>query len=196
MNSPDKKIYLALGDSMSIDEYTGVVGGGAVSQFFQSLGSSWRLRDHAFDGCLIRQVPTRYQGDLLTLTIGGNDAIERMNDILAHGADGLLADHWKLLQALRETNPRACIIVGNVYRPLMPLPDIALTRLDELNRGIRENVARIDGLLADIYGAFKGHEEQFLCQQIEPALQGATVIANLFRSRFQEHRTRTLGSDK
>ena len=32
--SKDGRLYLALGDSMSIDLYTGVRGGGAVSQFY------------------------------------------------------------------------------------------------------------------------------------------------------------------
>jgi hypothetical protein len=38
------RTYLALGDSMSIDRYTGVKGGGAVSQFYKwlkSLKQSW-----------------------------------------------------------------------------------------------------------------------------------------------------------
>ena len=42
----DLRTYLALGDSMSIDLYTGVKGGGAVSQFHRWLGTTWTLDLH------------------------------------------------------------------------------------------------------------------------------------------------------
>ena len=52
------KTYLALGDSMSIDFYTGVTGGGAVAQFYKRLcshakpgGVAWQLDDRTYDGC-------------------------------------------------------------------------------------------------------------------------------------------------
>lgn len=38
------RVYLALGHSMSIDDYTGVAGGGAVSQFFRTLGDGLEVR--------------------------------------------------------------------------------------------------------------------------------------------------------
>ena len=48
------KTYLALGDSMSIDFYTGQPGGGAVTQFYKRLcerpGDCWRLDDRTADG--------------------------------------------------------------------------------------------------------------------------------------------------
>ena len=56
--------YLALGDSMSIDEYTGVVGGGAVTQFFKRLKGVWDLKDSTFDGCTIPEVPRHLDGDI------------------------------------------------------------------------------------------------------------------------------------
>ena len=42
--------YLALGDSMSIDQYTGIKGGGAVSQFARLLQVE-TIEDLAIDGC-------------------------------------------------------------------------------------------------------------------------------------------------
>ena len=69
------KRFLALGDSMSIDDYTGVQGGGAVNQFFRTLGKNWTLDDRTFDGCLMAEVPQNGRGDLITLTIGGNDLL-------------------------------------------------------------------------------------------------------------------------
>ena len=45
-------IYLALGDSMSIDDYTGVECGGAVKRFFRTLGDELTLDDRTVDDCL------------------------------------------------------------------------------------------------------------------------------------------------
>ena len=77
MNASSNKLsaYLALGDSMSIDQYTGVEGGGAVSQFYKWLGDLWSLDDRSADMCRMRYVPTDGQGDVITLTIGGNDLL-------------------------------------------------------------------------------------------------------------------------
>ncbi|MCU0722464.1 MAG: hypothetical protein MUC63_02410, partial [Planctomycetes bacterium] len=80
-----ERTYLALGDSMSIDEYTGIPQGGAVSQFKAFLGTGWRLASHAFDGCTIRQVPRHHSGDVITLTIGGNDLLQDSERWLADG---------------------------------------------------------------------------------------------------------------
>ena len=60
------KIYLALGDSMSIDTYTGVPGGGAVAQLYRRLqarqdGLPWRLCDETYDGCTIAGIPLSRQ---------------------------------------------------------------------------------------------------------------------------------------
>jgi lysophospholipase L1-like esterase len=72
------RIYLALRDSISIDDYTGVRGGGAPSQLARKLGVE--LVDLARDGNttqgvladLIRAPAT---ADLVTLTAGGNDLL-------------------------------------------------------------------------------------------------------------------------
>ena len=45
MATDSSRTYLALGDSMSIDDYTGVAGGGAVNQFYRRLGDGWTLDD-------------------------------------------------------------------------------------------------------------------------------------------------------
>ena len=54
-------------------------------------------------------------------------------------------------------------------------------RLDETNKIITENVAKVDGRLADIRGVFRGRERDYLCLEIEPNHKGATVIAGLFK---------------
>ncbi len=183
-NGTDRRTYLALGDSMSIDDYTGVVDGGAVAQFYETLKPRWVLNDKTFDGCVIRQVPRRKRGDLITLTIGGNDALQRIDEIIADGVGAVLEEHALLLAELRNTNRQACVIVGNIYAPQLPLPKVALDRLTELNDGIRQNVLSIRGCHADIFTAFKGREDEYLCQGIEPTLDGATAIAGLFEELF------------
>ena len=71
-------IYLALGDSISIDDYTGVPGGGAASQLARKLGLD--LVDLTRDGNTTQGVladlaraPT--SADVVTLTAGGNDLL-------------------------------------------------------------------------------------------------------------------------
>src|SRR5262245_11180809 len=95
-----EKTYLALGDSMSIDFYTGVEGGGAVSQFFRSLGPGWRLNDRTVDGCQMADVPRDGRGELVTLTIGGNDLLWRREQILREGLGEFTAEHAELLAEL------------------------------------------------------------------------------------------------
>lgn len=179
-----QQVYLALGDSMSIDLYTGKVGGGAVSQFHQWLGAGWQLIDHTVDGCTIPYVPTDIQAELITLTIGGNDAIARYDEMMAGDLSALLRDHLQLLQQLRTTNPDACLIVGNVYAPQTPLPPPMEATLDRLNAGLAENIHAVGAEPVDIRGVFRGHEATFMCNDIEPSLAGATEIARLFREAY------------
>jgi len=179
------KTYLALGDSMSIDDYTGVTGGGAANQFFRSLGSEYSLNDFTFDGRTIPQVPVHHHGNIITITVGGNDALQRIDELLGSGVSRLASDHLRLLCEIRENNPESCIIVGNIYESQERLPDNLLKPLYELNDRISENVANINGRLADIHSAFQGKEGGFLCQNIEPTFEGAEAIACLFSKECQ-----------
>ena len=176
--------YLALGDSMSIDLYTGVRGGGAVSQFYgwlKGLGQSWTLDDRAADMCRMRNVPASATGNLITLTIGGNDLLAQQHVYLTEGLASFAAEHLNLLTRLRAGNPDAFFIVGNVYAPQTPLADQLTQALDEANAIIAANVQKVAAHLADIRRAFRGHEQEYLCYEIEPSLQGAAVIAGLFK---------------
>ncbi|MCA9410554.1 MAG: SGNH/GDSL hydrolase family protein [Candidatus Omnitrophica bacterium] len=179
--------YLALGDSMSIDDYTGVKGGGAVNQFHQSLGESWRLIDRTFDGATMPRVHERIAegSDLVTLTIGGNDLLVNQSRYLSEGLGHFGEEHSRLLSAIREKNRSAVMIVGNVYAPQSGLSMEQERALDEANRLIGENVQKVQAQLADIHGAFLGHENKYLCLEIEPTLAGAKAIAALFRDSFQ-----------
>jgi hypothetical protein len=71
-------IYLALGDSISIDDYPGVRGGGAASQLARKLG--FDLLDLTRDGNTTHGVLAdldRAPGaaQVVTLTAGGNDLL-------------------------------------------------------------------------------------------------------------------------
>ena len=71
--------YLALGDSISIDYWTGVEGGGAASQFARRVGSSGaefvnRTRDgNMTEGVLMDLELLPFRPEIVTLTVGGND---------------------------------------------------------------------------------------------------------------------------
>jgi hypothetical protein len=181
----NKRTYLALGDSMSIDDYTGVPGGGAVAQFFHSLGDDWALDDRTYDGCQMSGVPTERHGDLITITIGGNDLLISRDQHLADNLLSFAAEHLQLLTAIREVNPGALLIVGDIYGPQGILSDVDRQGLDTANAVIRANCDKVGAQLAAIHNTFRGHEATFLCQGIEPTLQGAEAIAQLFRLAFE-----------
>jgi lysophospholipase L1-like esterase len=172
--------YLALGDSMSIDDYTGVVGGGAVRQFFATLGAGWTLDDRTRDGCRIAGVPLDGHGDVITLTIGGNNLLANADRWVRAGLAEFAAAHAELLERVRATNPTAAFIVGDVYEPAAPLSTLQLERLGEANAIIHANCRRVGAVLARIHDAFRGHEAEYLCLGIEPTLAGAEAIAELF----------------
>jgi lysophospholipase L1-like esterase len=180
MTMPRNRTYLALGDSMSIDDYTGLSGGGAVSQFYQALGEGWRLDDRTSDGCRMSGVPRDGRGDLITLTIGGNDLLGKRDLYLHAGLESFAADHLSLLRAIRRENPDAVVIVGDVYRPAYPLSEVESAALAAANDVIRDNVAAAGARLAPIHQTFRGHEATYLCHEIEPNLAGAKAIAGLF----------------
>jgi len=181
------KIYLALGDSMSIDEYTNVKGGGAVNQFHRTLGLNWNLIDKTFDGATMPGVQARVEEncDLITLTVGGNDLLIDQVRYLSEGLESFGERHLELLRLIRERNPNALLIVGNIYSSQGRLDRRQTKALNEANRLIGENVKEVDGKLADIHGAFRGNEQRYLCLNIEPTLEGARAIAELFRKAFE-----------
>jgi hypothetical protein len=70
-------LYLALGDSISIDDYTGVRGG-APSQLARTLGVELvdLTRDgNTTDGVLADLVRVPAAADVVALTVGGNDLL-------------------------------------------------------------------------------------------------------------------------
>jgi len=72
------RTYLALGDSISIDDYTGVSGGGAPSQLGRKLGVELvelTSDGNTTDGVLADLARAPAAADVVTLTGGGNDLL-------------------------------------------------------------------------------------------------------------------------
>jgi lysophospholipase L1-like esterase len=175
--SAEAGVYLALGDSISIDEYTGVRGGGAASQLARKLGV--QLADLA---------AAPRAADVVTLTAGGNDLL---------GGDLPRAILRRLHQIAQRIQPLgARVIINTVYDPsdgdnnlgrrelgLSRLATIELRRrLNALNGGIAKLAHEYGFLLADLERLFHGHglasDDPWYVQVIEPNLAGATAIAD------------------
>jgi len=137
-------MYVALGDSMSIDEYAGGPGRGSGSLFYHN-HPDWpefegrdlhtvfpdlRFRLLAFDGAtsegvLTLQVPALGQlptaAKIITLTVGGNDLLSYFG-ISQRDADQA-AGHlrWRLERILdactRAVGAAGCVMVGTIYDP-------------------------------------------------------------------------------
>ena len=184
-------VYLALGDSISIDDYTGVPGGGAPSQLAR------RLRVELVDltrdgntthGLLADLARAPAVADIVTITAGGNDLLggELPRGILR-----------RLDQIARRIQPlRARVIVNTVYDPsdgdnevgrrelrLSWFATVELRRrLNAVNSGIRKLAAARGFVLADLERLFHGHgvasDEPWFVHVIEPNLAGASAIAD------------------
>ena len=182
--------YLALGDSISIDDYTGVRGGGAPSQLARKL--SFELIDLTRDGNTTHGVLydlARAPGgaNVVTLTAGGNDLL---------GGDPPRAILSRLNQIAQRIQPLdGRVVINTVYDPsdgdddvgrrelgLSRLAAIELRRrLNALNSGIRNLAIEYGFLLGDLEQLFHGHgiasHEPWFVQVIEPNFAGATAIA-------------------
>jgi lysophospholipase L1-like esterase len=195
--------YVALGDSISIDLYTGVEGGGAASQFAKAIGAK-RLQNLAFDGCttegaLVKIPDIEGTPDLVTVTAGGNDLLKVMwwgcsvaweEEVPLAGLDRRIATFLKVI--LGQLAPHRCpAILNTIYDPTdgndehaleMSLTPESRDVLLATNECIRELGARRGMPVADLERLFRGHgfwsDDPWLVQQIEPNLAGATAIAS------------------
>jgi lysophospholipase L1-like esterase len=183
-------VYLALGDSISIDDYTGVRGGGAPSQLARKVGLD--LVDLTRDGNTthgvladLARAPTA--ASVVTLTAGGND-------LLGGGLPrAILRRLEQIAQRIQPLGGR--VVVNTVYDPsdgdnelgrrelgLSRLATLELRRrLNALNSGIGKLATAHGFLLADLEELFHGHglgaPERWFVNVIEPNLAGATAIA-------------------
>ena len=183
-------VYLALGDSISIDDYTGVRGGGAPSQLARKLGVD--LVDLTRDGNTTQEVLADLgrapaAAGVVTLTAGGNDLL---------GGDLPRAILRRLHQIANRIQPLgARVVINTIYDPsdgdndvgrrelgLSRLATIELRwRLNALNGGIGKLARERGFLLADLERLFHGHgvasNEPWFVNVIEPNLAGATATA-------------------
>jgi lysophospholipase L1-like esterase len=194
--------YLALGDSISIDDYTGVHGGGAPSQLARKLGLELidLTRDgNTTDGVLADLAVAPAATDVVTITAGGNDLL---------GGSHSRAILRRLHQIAQRIQPlSAHVVVNTIYDPsdgdndlgrrelgLSRLGTIELRRrLNAVNGGIAK-IARDHGfLLADLERLFHGHgvtsDEPWFVNVIEPNLAGATAIAEHWHELLTSRRT-------
>jgi lysophospholipase L1-like esterase len=183
-------VYLALGDSISIDDYTGVRGGGAASQLAGKLGLE--LVDLTRDGNTTHGVLSdlaRAPGaaNVVTLTTGGNDLL------VGELPHAILRRLHQIAQRIQTLGDR--VVINTIYDPSYGDNDVARRelglsrvaaihlrrRLNALNSGIRDLAGAHGFLLADLEQLFHGHgvasDEAWLVQAIEPNLTGATAIA-------------------
>lgn len=134
------KLYVALGDSISIDDYSGGAGCGGPSLLFSNRDvdfPDWAGRDLrsrgfdyilnlAQDGAMAEHVEDQVEElfrvgarpQLATVTFGGNDLIRVINGA---DADATLADVEKrgaaLLTRLNRLFPSCQLVVGTIYDP-------------------------------------------------------------------------------
>lgn len=183
--------YTALGDSISIDAYTGVAGGGAASQFARLLNAD-PFHNLTRDGNITESVLedfSRAQGhriegrpDVITLTIGGNDLL------LGDEGEAIVERIAEIGRRLARFEAR--VILNTVYDPsdgndalaeALGLSEDLRPRFETVNAGIRRLAAEHGFLLSDLEQLFHGHGVQsadpWYVMVIEPNLAGATAIA-------------------
>ena len=183
-------VYLALGDSISIDDYTGVPGGGAPSQLARRLRAELvdLTRDgNTTSGVLADLARAPEAAELVTVTAGGDDLLggDLPRSILRRLHE--IADCLELLGAR--------VIVNTIYDPSdgddevgrreLGLSRLAAwelrRRLKALNGGIVELASSRGFLLADLERLFHGHgvasHESWFVHVIEPNHAGGTAIA-------------------
>lgn len=195
--------YLALGDSISIDDYTNVAGGGAVSQFAHKIGAP-QVQDLTQDGRTtdgvidsLRQI--NITPDIVTLTAGGNDFLRGASQVLSRqsGASWEKVAHTTLNNlrfiADRLKEFQCPVLLNTVYDPTdgddsllaqfgLADPTHARATFNALNDGLRVLAHEHDFLLADLEHLFHGHgamaRDTWFVMHIEPNLAGATAIAD------------------
>ena len=151
------KRYVGLGDSISIDEYAGGPGWGAISLFYcnkDDIYLEWKGKDlrsvypgidfHylASDGAtcttvLEEQLPALPSGDdnptIITLTVGGNDFLTALGPgggIDRGAIDDFRSNLVEILETLCGHFPSGFIILGTIYDPTDGVGDLAMPEVD------------------------------------------------------------------
>ena len=202
--------YVALGDSISIDEYplreTGIPNIGAASILARELAPI-EFDNLTADGATSEDV-LRFQlplvakskdETLVTITAGGNDMLMHLGarfpprDLV----DGMIERITHIVDQLIAKLPRSLILLGTVYDPSDGTNMLDGNRLDReagwlarYNDAVRKLAAARDHVrLADIHEIFLGHgltaplaERWYWSGLIfEPNAEGARQVARLWR---------------
>lgn len=202
--------YLALGDSISIDDYTEVANGGAASQFARLVGVT-QFQNLTRDGRTTAGVLEAWNEialtpDVVTLTIGGNDFLQGAWQAL-NTPTGWGMVSARPLANLEQIAARLAtfgcpVLLNTVYDPtdgddtLLGLFGLgasataqARKAYNALNDGIRQLAHRHGFRLSDLETLFHGHgvasPDTWIVGQIEPNLAGATTIANHWHTLYQ-----------
>ncbi len=196
--------YVALGDSISIDDYTGVAGGGAASQFARLVGAT-QFFNLTRDGCttsgvleaipLITEIP-----DIVTLTVGGNDLLEFASSLnpsettenfsaIACAAEATAINLHTIADHLASF--RCTVIMNTIYDPTggddiaashLGLPPALRTAFNSINSCISSIACEHGFRLSDLEVLFHGHgagsPAEWFVLDIEPNYAGATAVAN------------------
>ena len=203
--------YLALGDSISIDDYTGQAGGGAASQFARLIGAT-RFENLTLNGLttlgVMEALDEAEMNDpqIVTLTAGGNDLLQLAFEstrqtvqnhafLAKQGAILILGNYESIAEELKDYN--CPVIVNTIYDPTngddaiaaqMGVPIAWRDGFDAVNAGIVKIAADYGFLLCDLRALFSGHgaasADPWLVQLIEPNLAGATAIAKAWHELF------------
>ncbi len=193
--------YLALGDSISIDDCTEVEGGGAASQLAHLLQAE-AFVDLTRDGRTTQGLLTDLdrddlpRPDCMTVTIGGNDLLAgyfRRTAGDRNSVDGTtLVRLFENLEAIGDqlARMRCPVVLNTIYDPTdgddahaaeIDLPPSARLGLTATNAAIRRIAAERGFLLCDLEALFFGHgcwsDDPWIVMHIEPNLAGATAIA-------------------
>lgn len=175
-------IYVALGDSISIDDYplreTGVADIGAASLFSRELRKlhpqlvfdNLTVDAATTDDVLREQLPLAPSGDtpaIVTVTAGGNDLLINLGTVRppVRLVEGILERLTRIVDEITRRLPAAVIVLGTVYDPSDGTNILHGERLDReanwlarVNEGIRVLAAARDNVrLADIHARFLGH---------------------------------------
>jgi lysophospholipase L1-like esterase len=199
--------YLALGDSISIDEYpfreTGRRGLGAASLFHRDL-EEMTFENLAEDGAttedvLRLQIPrARGRATIVTITAGGNDMLMNLRNPRppARLVEGIVERLQAIIDQLHAKFPTARLLPGTIYDPSDGTSRLYGERLDReaewlarVNAAIRDLARRHDAVtLIDIHRHFLGHgvtapepDRWYWSELIfEPNARGAAEVRRLW----------------
>lgn len=199
--------YIALGDSISIDEYplreTGVPNIGAASLLSRALAPI-EFENLTADGATTEDV-IRYQLPLVsrsseetivTLTAGGNDMLMHLGALFPprNLVDEMIERITRIVDELTAKLPQGLILVGTVYDPSDGSSVLDGQRFDReagwlarYNEAVRA-LARDNVKIADIHARFLGHGTSVPASErwywsgliFEPNARGAREVAELW----------------